>query len=607
MNLLPDSEGVHAGRSHVAPIGAFLVLLLIGLAYWSVRNGGFVWDDIINFVENDHLVNGTEWQHYLLRDFNGWTNYFRPLVVGLFAIQLRVFGGDPEGMHLTSLGLHLANATLVGLLAWRCAQCSRMSSSRVRTLLPLACMLLYGLHPALIEAVAWIGCQFDLVATFFMLLGTLGAVWLRPSGRRLVVVASCFFLAACSKESAAVFPALVLLVDWLVQSRQHTGVPRKIFLKAFFNRNAFLFIALILAGALYLLFRAWGLGYLLHDAPHYGGETGALGSIQKASYTYFQYWRLFFLPFSGIGPVHSAPAEGFGSVDWLLLAFAGISVAGISWAIFATLVHRSAWGGFILIVLVSLLPVLNLVPTGFAVSLYHERYIINALAFGIAVVPLLPWPRFKCLRQRTSRVVLVALTGGWIILSLMTIRGTLPLWMDDEALWRWALSTNQRHEVVQYNLVVALLRNNKTDDANEYVDRFSNGGECARCAIHVANMELDRGGLVRAGELIDYVKSSKQVIVDVNVYGDYLLTAGQFLAAKEQFGDAVDLLREGLAIHPEDIVANVVLAESLLKLGHHDEAVARGRIAIGIADKGRIEIVETWFSDLQQRASGDVN
>src|SRR5690606_13931490 len=115
---------------------------------------------------------GEQWKHYLLRDFNDWDNYFRPLVIGLFTLQLRLFGVQPLPMHAVSLCLHLLNTLLVGLLALHSSRAAQ-HAPRTQALRLLASMLLFGLHPALSEVVAWVGCQFDQIASLFMLLGLL--------------------------------------------------------------------------------------------------------------------------------------------------------------------------------------------------------------------------------------------------------------------------------------------------------------------------------------------------------------------------------------------------------------------------------------------------
>src|SRR5580765_7213693 len=97
--------------------GALAILALIAVIYWPVRHGVFIWDDTSSLHDNAWL-RGDAWKE-VFRGFGGWINYFRPLVVLLFAVEIRAFDVTPGPMHLVSLGMHLADTLLVGLLALR--------------------------------------------------------------------------------------------------------------------------------------------------------------------------------------------------------------------------------------------------------------------------------------------------------------------------------------------------------------------------------------------------------------------------------------------------------------------------------------------------------
>jgi hypothetical protein len=143
MNLLPRKD-------QFPYVAAALLLAFVAWLYWPVLNAGFVWIDKLNFVDSAGLRQGDAWKHLVLHDFNNWTQYFRPLVVALFAIQLRLFDALPGPMHTVSLAMHLANMLMVGLLAKRVCGASERNSPW----LGLLAMVLYGLHPLLIEPVA---------------------------------------------------------------------------------------------------------------------------------------------------------------------------------------------------------------------------------------------------------------------------------------------------------------------------------------------------------------------------------------------------------------------------------------------------------------------
>lgn len=581
-------------------IAAALPILLISAVYWPVRHGGFVWDDIINFVENDWLLTGSQWQHYILRDFNGWTNYFRPLGVGLFTIQVRLFDNQPGPMHLVSLGMHLCNTALVGVVT---AQVLRLLQT-IKHGLPMAwlvaCMLFYGLHPALIEAVAWIGVQFDQLATGFMLLGTWAALSLQNKIIRALSVGMCFFLALCSKESAVVFPLLVLMLDWIVYARSSQGADMACLRRSFLKRNVAILIAMLITVAGYLLFRNFGLGHLLQHMPMHGGDLPLLGDIQKIVWTYVSYLRILLYPWTGLNPIHSFDPAYFETVRPALLLALLALMGLLCWATLAAYKRASVAACLILIVTSSLLPVLNVLPTGFALSLYHERYAINALAFGSVLLPLLPWPRWSVLSPSVKRLLLGTSAFVWVASSVLTIRSTLPLWLEDERLWRWAVAENPTSEVAQYNTTAALLRNGKVVEANRYVDEFATFGRaCARCDIEVANVELNQGNIGRGEILARRIRSSPRTAKDLDVRGDYYLIAGRIALTEGRYVDAIELLSSGTALRPNQLAAQINLATALLKAGRTEDGMVAVDDAIEIADDLNRPIIKEWRAKLQ--------
>ncbi|MBJ6985304.1 tetratricopeptide repeat protein [Luteimonas sp. MC1750] len=576
-------------------------VLLIAVVYWPVRHGGFVWDDIINFVENDWLQAGSQWQHYILRDFNGWTNYFRPVGVGLFTIQVRLFDNQPGPMHLVSLGMHLFNTALVGTLAARVMGPLKALGRHARLAWLAGCMLFYGLHPVLIETVAWVGTQYDQLATGFMLLGACAALSLRRRFVRASMVGLCFFLAICSKESAASFPVLFLLLDWVVFAKSSRGTGMAALRRSFLRRNSAAIIAIVIASVGYLLFRNFGLGHLLQHVAVGGGDLSILGSLQKIAWTLFTYLRVLIYPWNGLNPIHSYDPSYFTSFrPTIALILAGL-VALLFWATVAVYRRASAAACVVLVIASALLPVLNIVPTAFALSLYHERYAINALAFGTALLPLLSWPRPRVVSPRLTRMLLSAAAIVWLGSSILTIRATLPLWLDDERLWLWALEDNPTSELAQYNAVAALLRNGKLAKASAQIDRFAAGDEaCTRCDLLVASIELNNGDIRRAAELVDRIRDAPETAVNLDVRGDYFLTAGRLALSQERNLAAVELLRSGIELHPGQLSAQVDLAKALFNTGQLDEAIAAATKAVDIADDANRPLIVAWRDSIEE-------
>jgi cytochrome c biogenesis factor len=73
-------------------------------------------------------------------------------------------------------------------------------------------VVVYGVHPALVEAVAFISCRDDLLVTTFLLLALLAhARWMGRKFLRPLGVGLAFLAAALTKEMAIVLPPALVL------------------------------------------------------------------------------------------------------------------------------------------------------------------------------------------------------------------------------------------------------------------------------------------------------------------------------------------------------------------------------------------------------------
>ena len=198
-------------------VGLLLVLLLTALAYLPGLRAAFVYDDHGTIVENTFLEQPAHLARVLtLRTL---TDPFvidgqRPTLLVTAFLDRAIWGLHPFGWHLTNLLLHL----LATFLVYRLSRvlfsiqptnrpivppslCPSVPSS------PFLLALLFGLHPALTEAVQMPSYREDLLAGVFGLAYVLACVrgrvgWSLP----------WFALALLSKESALALPAVALLL-----------------------------------------------------------------------------------------------------------------------------------------------------------------------------------------------------------------------------------------------------------------------------------------------------------------------------------------------------------------------------------------------------------
>jgi len=569
-------------RKSLALVTMIATILVAAIIYWPVVHAQFIWDDVIDFQQHAWLRQGDEWKHYILRDFNYWTNYFRPLVVGLFTLQVRLFHTSPGPMHAVSLALHLADTLLVGTLSWRLIPKAKIRQS---PWLPACAMLFYGLHPALVESVAWIGCQFDQVVTMMTLCGLLVCTTRISRSMRATILAVLFFLAACSKESAIAFPLVVVIFDWLLAfgDRQANGDRMPIYeaTRCLLERQWPGYAAMFVAGIAYLGFRHWALGVTTN--PFSGQTPSIFARLQEVCFLYLHYWRIIFWPMSGMGPIHPMDASIFGTASATSLSTDAVSLCIVVAGLYLTLRKASVTGCMITIITATLLPVLHIASTNFDSSLYHERYVMTGLAVACALLPKLLIQQQPLLgRLRPLAPLLLIIVGVfWLLVAALNIRTTLPLWANNISLWRWASAMYPTSITAKSNLLSAYIDAKDYSDGNALVDELqADHTSCDYCMLNAATLALAERDPDRAAKALETVKNFPGVATNKEMFRTYLVLTGQMLIQQRHFDDAEAVLRSGIGLDPLNPQARFWLVLALAHQGKRDQAIEEGKATL---------------------------
>jgi Tfp pilus assembly protein PilF len=189
--------------SSCAPYALLIVAVL--LAYANVYLNAFVFDDILLIVQNTFLRSWSNLQDILTKPnltgagFPG--GFYRPVLMLVYFLIYQLFGLSTSAFHAVNVVLHTANACLV----YRLGRKLNFNPSA-----SLGAALIWGLHPIHTEAVTYISALGELLYSFFCLLG-LVVVLPDCAPRKLWLSGLLFVLALGSKESAVVFPALVVI------------------------------------------------------------------------------------------------------------------------------------------------------------------------------------------------------------------------------------------------------------------------------------------------------------------------------------------------------------------------------------------------------------
>jgi tetratricopeptide (TPR) repeat protein len=367
------------------------VVLAAAVPYLPALRYGFVYDDHGAIEENAFLRNPANIGAVLaLQTFRDALvlDGQRPVLLLTHFAERAVWGLNPFGYHLTNLLLHLAAVVLVYLLAGRILP---------KGAPPLLAAVLFGLHPALTEALQVPSFREDLLATVFVLGSILCA--------KKSIIATVVFhvLALLSKETALVVPGLLAAL-WFFFPRERPG-----------SRAMAAILALgVLLDAVYLSALHFGRG-LQAAAGVWNGYAFPFPSNFLAGPPLFaEYLRLLLVPWPLIADrVFDLPASmhSFKFLSGLLVVMAV--------AVLALHARRgqpvAGWG--LAWVVLAFLPVSNLVP------LYNpmaDRY-LYFMAPGFVLV--------MAAALRPPAPLILAVVYAFLTFA------RLPDWRDDYALW----------------------------------------------------------------------------------------------------------------------------------------------------------------------------
>ena len=345
-----------------------VVLFATAAAYlWTLRFG-FVYDDLGQIVSNPLIQSWRNLPMYFRG--NVWMqqsplgNYYRPVFLTWLLINRILFGLHPFFWHLTSILAHLGATALVYVLALRL--------TRDQTVAAISA-LIFGVHPAHIESVAWISGVPDPLLALLLIPAFLAFLDYREKaqGKYFTTSVSLFALALLAKETAIIFPGLVIAFVLLTP-----GEPWKRRLQDS-GKISVPFVVVILV---YLVMRAAALSGLAHTTV----AIPATISLYTAPSVLWFYIKHLLVPVH-LSAFYDTPYVTHVSWRFLLAPLTGVLIAftavAIAW--WKSRSHLVAFGA--VWILLPLVPVLNLslLPMG---DFVHDRYLyLPSIGFALLV------------------------------------------------------------------------------------------------------------------------------------------------------------------------------------------------------------------------------
>jgi tetratricopeptide (TPR) repeat protein len=217
-------------------IHIILILILGVLAYSNSFQGSFLFDDLLNIVENplikspDLIIDSSIYcsKNIMTPEQESLCKSFKTRLIGYysFALNYKMHRLDVFGYHIVNLFIHILNSILVYYLLILLFKTPLLvkfavNNSRLAMFIALFSALLFALHPVQTQAVTYIVQRFTSLATLFYLFAIVMYIaWrLIVTNKRLQSI--IFYLASIAsvilamktKEIAFTLPIIVIICE----------------------------------------------------------------------------------------------------------------------------------------------------------------------------------------------------------------------------------------------------------------------------------------------------------------------------------------------------------------------------------------------------------
>ena len=626
----PADARAWLGSARPLVLPALLLVALTVAAFAPVVNTRYVWDDELYVTGNPHLRDAAGLLDMWFR--LGSTTMYVPAVFTTLWIEHQLWGLDPLGYHLVNLAFHAACV----LLLWAFLRRLGVRGAWLAA-------ALFGVHPVMVESVAWVVELKNVQSAFFGLLALLaylrsspldGAPPPDPRARRASYALALLFYAVAllSKPVVVTLPPAILILIWWKRGRV--------------RKEDVVSVAPMLAMGLAAALLAV---YVEH---HYGGATGAAWQLSALERILVAGRALWFYAAKLVWPVSLLSVYPRWQVStsawWQYLYPAGAAaLVGVLWHARGRLGRGPLAAVLCFGLLVSpLVGIFNVAYHLYSFVADHFQYHAAPALFALFAAGV------ASLRSRNGRALgrAVDMGSGALLLALAvltsrhvgtfrdektrclrTIEGNPTAWSamynlglalktegDARGALRWyakALELTPGNPEVLNNAGVALM---SLGDTAEAVRRYREALRLAP-AYALARNNL-AGALAALGDRPSAIREYEEALRLKPDLAEARRDLAKVLAADGRVEDAVREFREALRIRPDDVDALRNLGVTLDRAGRPDEAIREYRdalrlrpgdaaiqrdLASALAHAGKLGDAISLYEEALRRAPGD--
>ena len=590
------------GRTSAWMLALAVATITVWIHWPCLQNGFLNWDDDIYLeaVAHHPQLDGETlaWAFTTTVPF-----YYHPLTLLSHVADYQLWGMDPWGHHLSNLLLHGLNTGLVLMFVWLLLEYAGLSGGQ-RLALAGGVSLVFGLHPAQVEPVAWVAERKTLLCTLFSLL-SLCAYWKAvaepPAGvtsstfggqaaapakrnwwRAMIVL---FVAALMAKPMALSLPVVMLSMDFYPLRRETT-----VGWRGLLREKALLFGFCVVDFVLTVIGQS-AMGAVMTMRAQNPVERILVAGRALIFYLWKLAWPAWLCPFYPLGGAVSLSQAEF----WVPLALVAAITGLVVWLGKRARGLLAAWCAYVAL----LVPVSGLSQVG--MQAVGDRFMYQAMLPPLLVLGWGAVWLWQHLRTAGRCALLLALYGEMGFLVVRT-RQQIPVWRNSETMWNAVLDHFPRSGIAQGQLALALASQRRFEEAlphaqaaladiPEYpVAREALGTICSGLAVERLQQR-------QFAEALPYVD---QMLHLNPTNGSVHAMIGLIRLKTGQPGQAISELREALRLNPDLPSARYNLACACSRMGRFAEAYETLQSLLSSQPRfAQLAARDTEFSDLR--------
>lgn len=556
---------------------AILAVVSFGI-YANTLQNGYVLDDGMVLKDNVFVKKGIEGIPKILfsprsegTQLNNAGDFYRPLSMVMFAIEVELFGMNPAANHFFNI------LAFIGCVLMLFRFLDALMEHK-RTAVAFIAAFLFAVHPIHTEVVANIKSRDELLCYFFAFWSLnlfMGYIKTEKVGQ-LLLGALTLFLAYLSKETVIAFVVIIPLLFFFFHSSDDRRPVVSVMLVTAVVTGLFLVLrpAILSSGGqgdVTVSFIENALVNAPDAATRLATETLILG----------KYLKLLFIPYPLLSnySYNSVPFAGFGDPGVLtsLLVYAALIGLGIY-----RLVKKKndMWAFAILFYMVTLALFSNIV---FLVGAeMAERFLFFAsTGFCLALALAVDYLLFRrTAAELTNPKLLVVLAVFLLGFGGLTIARNSD-WKNNYTLYTTDIEKSPEDSRLYYWLAAELSQNMYTGETDtlkqKELDRQSIGYLREALGIYpeFSDALAELGWIYQRNNMPDSARYFNNRALQLNPdNSEANLNLGNLYYAEGKFLDAIEQLKKAIAINPKLKMAYMTLANCNLQLRQYDDAIA---------------------------------